>query len=393
MVKRRILKKLEKELKQPEIDILLGARQVGKTTILKQLQEYAQKSGYRTAFFDLEQPQVLAEFNRQDKDIIEKLIKSGQIIFIDEFQYIQNASKIFKAIFDSGAKIKIVCSGSSSLEIHKHLKESLAGRRFLFRIYPLQYPELKAYSLNYTLENYLRYGGMPGLTHTDSQERKQQILSELLSSYILKDVKSLIKEENIRAFNHLLYLLAENQGSVVSIHSLSNQIKLSSKAIDRYLDILEGTYVNFRVSSFSNNLGNELKKSCKTYLYDLGVRNALLKDFSMADNRPDKGALLETFVFLKLQAMLRPNTEIKFWRTKDGDEVDFIFLKDRKPVPIEVKTKLRDPQAPKGLRRFLSRYKNVKTAYCFNENLTTAIKYNNCEIRFMSFDSIDSILL
>jgi predicted AAA+ superfamily ATPase len=101
----------------------------------------------------------------------------------------------------------------------------------------------------------------------------------------------LVKEENIRAFNHLLYLLAENQGSTISMHSLSNQVKLSSKAINRYLDILEETYVAFRVHSFSNNLGNELKKSCKIYLYDLGVRNALLKDFSYIMDRPDKGAI------------------------------------------------------------------------------------------------------
>ena len=109
-------------------------------------------------------------------------------------------------------------------ELHKHLKESLAGRKFLFRLYPLQLSEINANNAEYPFDLYLRYGGMPGLTHADSEERKQQILTELLSSYILKDIKSLIKEENIRSFNYLLYLLAGHQGSTISIHSLANQI-------------------------------------------------------------------------------------------------------------------------------------------------------------------------
>lgn len=386
MVTRLIFNRLQGELRQPEINILLGPRQVGKTTLLKQLLASCQAAGYKTAFFDLEQPQVLAGFNLPETKIIEKLTSAGDVIFIDEFQYIQNASKIFKSIFDADKKIKIICSGSSSIEIHKHLKESLAGRRFIFRIYPLQYVELSAYARKFTFDDYLRYGGMPGLTHTTSEERKQQILSELLASYILKDIKSLIKEENIKAFNHLLYLLAENQGSCVSTNSLSNEINLSSKAVNRYLDILEETYVSFRVHSFSQNLGNELKKSFKTYFYDLGMRNAILKDYSLIKNRPDKGILLETFVFLKLQAMLAPNMEVKFWRTKDGHEVDFILLKDRKPIPIEVKSRIPGPEIPKGLKRFLLRYKSVKTAYVINENLNETRLHNSCKIRFITFE-------
>ena len=138
MIKRFVFNQLQQEISQPHINVLLGPRQVGKTTLLKALEAYVNRQGYSTAFFDLEQPQVLADFNRTEKEIIDKLTGAGQVVFIDEFQYLKNASKIFKAIFDAGAKVKIFCSGSSSLEIHKHLKESLAGRRFLFRIFPLQ---------------------------------------------------------------------------------------------------------------------------------------------------------------------------------------------------------------------------------------------------------------
>lgn len=251
MIKRNILHKLEQELSQPEIVVLLGPRQVGKTTLLRALEGFARKKRHRTVFFDLEQPHVLANFNRSDNEIVKLIGGSGDIVFIDEFQYVRNISKIFKALFDAKKKIKIVCSGSSSLEIHRHLKESLAGRRFLYRIYPLEYDEIKKSDADFKLGEYLRFGGMPGLTQTTSAERKQQILSELLGSYILKDVKSLVKEENIRAFNHLLYLLAENQGSTISAHSLSADVGLSPKAINRYLDILEETYVNYRIYSYS----------------------------------------------------------------------------------------------------------------------------------------------
>ncbi|OGW84388.1 MAG: hypothetical protein A2987_02170 [Omnitrophica bacterium RIFCSPLOWO2_01_FULL_45_10] len=387
MIERNVIHKLEKELSEPEILILLGPRQVGKTTLLKELEGFSRKKGYKTVFFDLEQPQVLANFNRSDSEIVKMIGESGDIVFIDEFQYVRNISKIFKAIFDSKKKVKIVCSGSSSLEIHRHLKESLAGRRFLYRIYPLEYAEIKRSAAGFELEEYLRFGGMPGLTHTASPERKQQILNELLGSYILKDVKSLVKEENIRAFNHLLYLLAEKQGSTISVHSLSAEVGLSSKAINRYLDILEETYVNYRVYSYSQNLGNELKKSCKTYLYDLGVRNMLLKDFSAIKTRADKGVIFETFVFLKLQSGLSPNMEIKFWRTRDGGEVDFIVLKDRKPIPIEVKSSLSTPEIPSGLKRFLTRYPSVQSAYIINERINQDTHYENCRIHFINFEN------
>ena len=389
MIKRFIFNKLFAEIEQPEINIILGPRQVGKTTLLKELKKSAEGSGYKTNFFDLEQPQVLAEFNCTDYEIIGKISKAGQVIFIDEFQYIQNISRILKAIYDSDVKVKIFCSGSSSLEIHTHLKESLAGRKFLFRLYPLEFSEILAYEKKYPFYDYLSYGGMPGLTHTDSEARKQQILTELLSSYILKDIKSLVKEENIRSFNHLLYLLAENQGSTISVHSLGNQINLSSKAVNRYLDILEATYVNYRIYSYSKNLGNELKKSCKTYLYDLGIRNALLKDFSDIPDRPDKGILLESYVLLKLQTILTPSMEIKFWRTKDGDEVDFILLINRKPIPIEVKSRLSKAEIPKGIKRFLLRYKDVKSAYVINETIMDNLEYHSCKIHFITFATFE----
>lgn len=392
MINRFVFNGLRKELFQPEINILLGPRQVGKTTLLKRLELDARKAGKSTAYFDLEEPAVLASFNRKDQGVVDILRSAGDVVFIDEFHYLKNASKIFKAIFDGRSRNKIVCSGSSSIEIHKHLKESMAGRRILFQIFPLDYGELAAADPSlFTLSRYLRFGGMPGLVaSTDSEDRTIQLLSELVGAYISKDIKSLLLEENIRAFNHLLYLLAERQGSIVSMHSLAREIGVSVPTVSRYLDILQATFVCFKVPSYSGNLGNELKKSSKYYLYDLGIRNSILKDFSAAETRQDKGALFETFVFLALKNRLKPNMEIKFWRNTAGEEVDFILLRDRKPLPIEVKSNLPGADVPQGLRRFLEKYPRTPVAYVVSQNQMGVTKVGNAEVRFVTLESFCS---
>jgi len=391
MIKRFITNRLQQEISEPEVCILLGARQVGKTTLLKQLERYTRSQGETTSFFDLEQPDILSLYNQKDAEIIHLLSHSGKVVFIDEFQYIKNASKILKAIVDAGIKVKIYCSGSSSLAIHQHMKESLAGRRVRYLVYPLSYSEIKATHPSFTLKEYLRFGGMPGLRHAKNDEKKQQLLAELISSYIIKDARSLVKEENIRAFNHLVYLLAERQGSMLSLHSLANEINMSAPTVQRYLDILEETYIGYRVFSYSTNLGNELKKSYKIYLYDIGIRNVLLKDFSPIEVRQDKGAVWENFVFLKLKSTLKTNMDLRFWRTKKGDEVDFILLVDRKPLPIEVKSYLASPEVPVGLKRFLSRYPKTSKAYVINENLNAKLVVQDCQVLFLTFEDFSAV--
>jgi len=367
LIKRLIFDELVEDINKKNVSILLGTRQVGKTTLLKQIEAYCQKQELKTTFFDFEQPQTLSLFNKSEQEIIDYLISLGGTIFIDEFHYLKNASKIFKAISDRAAGVKIFASGSSSIEIHKHLKESLAGRKREYVVYPLTWNELSGH--NSTKEDYLVYGGLPGLLHESSDKNKQALIDEILKGYILKDIKSLIKEENIRAFNHLMYLLAENQGQLVSANSLSNDIKLSVKAVNNYLDILSQTFVIYQLPSYSTNQGNELKKSQKIYLYDLGLRNMLLQDFSSLTKRSDGGAILEGFLTQNIMPILEKNMSLKFWRTRDGKEVDFILVKDRKPVPIEIKTNWEVKHGiPDGLRIFFGRYKSVKLGYVFSLN-------------------------
>lgn len=387
--KRLIYNDLCDNLASPEVAILLGARQVGKTYLLRKIEAYAQSQGKSTAYFNLELPDDLLKFSRDESETFRLLTTTAEVLFIDEFHYLKNASHLFKAVYDSSHSVKIFASGSSSLEIHKHLKESLAGRRRLFRIYPLSLDEYRINTLPY--EGVLCEGSLPGLLHKKTKQEKIEYVHDLIETYILKDIKALIKEENVRAFNQLLYLLAEWQGSVVATASLARELGLTAASIERYLTILEQTYVCFSLPSFSTNQANELKKSRKYYFFDIGIRNALVKNFQdHIETRTDKGFLYESAVFLYLLQRVSPETALFFWRTKQKEEVDFVRVTNRKPVPIEVKTDGHDMQIPAGITAFLRRYPNTEKAYVVNTTITGEKAYNGIPVYFVHWTDMES---
>lgn len=386
-IRREIYPALLEEFSRPEITILVGARQVGKTFLLKKLHRHAESLGMRTRFFDLEQPENLALFNREDREVIRLLAAGLDAVFLDEFYYLKNVSRIFKAIHDSGRKVKIFASGSSALEIHRHMRESLAGRKRIFHVNPCGYAEMKQAWGKETPGLYLRFGGLPGMAGL-AEEDRFRLLADIVQSYVLKDVKSLIREENIRAFNHLIYLLAQSQGSVISAAGLAREISLTQKTVDSHLEILSQTRVAFPVPSFSSNLGNELKKSRKSYLFDIGIRNSLLKDFRGAAERPDGGVAWETLVFLELNRLLDPISEIRFWRTKDGKEVDFIFIRNREPFPVEVKSSVNPNVLPPGLRAFLKRYPRTARAFVVNPSLEAETRFGPTRVFFKKAEDV-----
>jgi len=389
-IKRRYFNKLYAELKEPHISILLGARQVGKTTLLQDLCAKAAKEGFKTRYFDLESSDDLLELSGNNRSIVKTLTDSGKVIFIDEFHYLKNASKIFKEIYDSRKMIKIYASGSSSLEIHRHLKESLAGRFRTTMIFPLTRNELGRVFDN-NLDVFFRWGGMPGLLHRSSDEDKIDLLKNIVSTYITKDIKAIIKEENVRAFNQMIYMIAQNQGSLAVMSNIANETGISQSTVADYLEIMSQTYVSHQVHSYSTNLANELKKSKKCYLFDIGIRNSVLKDFRNPNEREDKGLLNETFVFLNMIPQLLPNMEIRFWRTKRGDEVDFILIKNRVPVPIEVKSKLKDFSIPTGMKAFLRAYPKAPFGIVFNETQKGSGELDGRTVYFQKLEESEDI--
>lgn len=393
-IPRTLFPSLEKEIVQPFVSVLMGTRQVGKSWLMRKLHRTCLERGIRASYFDLEDPYTLRSFNADDASIVELLRKAGQVAFIDEFQYAKNVTRIFKAIYDGAQGPKLFVSGSSSVEMHRHLRESLAGRFRLTLVTPLEFGAEYSAVPGGLFPEYLRFGGLPGLAFFESEAEKMQALRDILQAYVLKDVRGLLREENIRAFNSLIYLLAESQGSVVTVASLAREVRLSEPTVRTHLDILDQTYVAFSLDSYSTSLGNELKKSKKYYLYDLGIRNAILRDFSAADTRPDKGAVAETFVFLALRRRLAANMELRFWRNKRGEEVDFVLVRDRRPTPIEVKYRLEVPEPPSGLKTFLRAYPDIDRAWVFSTNLSADLEWEGRKVFFRTLpeaeDFVDS---
>jgi hypothetical protein len=371
---------------------------VGKTTLLRALDAAAREAGKKTRYLDLEQPEDLAALKGDKRQIIEVLTRGVDLVFIDEFYYLEDAGRVFKAIFDRGEsrghRVKIIASGSSSVQIHGHLKESLAGRTITYRLFPLSCDEYRAWDSPHRpdLKEYLSYGGLPGLSQAVDPARKQRLLQDYLSTYLFKDIKGLVREENIRAFNQLLYLLAQNVGQLVEVSSLSRELGLTAPTVARYLSILDQTYVNMLIPSYHSNLANELKKSRKTYLYDLGIRNIILKDFSAPEGREDRGAIYESYVFLTLLPLLAPNMEMRFWRTKKQEEVDFVILVNRRPYPIEVKAGWKAHAPPPGLSAFTRKYPDTRATFTVSATSREPLVDKPTTHHFLSFDEVAEVL-
>jgi hypothetical protein len=242
---------------------------------------------------------------------------------------------------------------------------------------------------NFSFEEYILYGALPGLIHKTTRDQKIKLLESLLKTYIEIDIKSLVKEENLSGFNNLLKLLAFNQGQLVEVSNLASEIKCSSPTAQRYLDILEQTFVLYSLQSFSKNLSNELKKSKKYYFYDLGIRNILIKDFKQLDNRKDKGTIYESYVNNFLRSRLKANMSLNFWRTKQQEEIDFILLIDHIPFPIEVKSQLKRPEIPSAFLSFNKHYPDAKDFFLINENIETTIDCGSFQVHFVRIAELE----
>jgi predicted AAA+ superfamily ATPase len=358
--KRKLKAKLISELDNPKITLLFGPRQSGKSFLLTQITNELKGSKY--TYYDLEQPTDLLKFADSPENIHKLLLNSGKTVIIDEFHYLKNAGKTFKAIYDLGRRdsrqqVKIFASGSSAIEMHRHIKESMAGRIHNLRLMPLTLAEyLTVNSADLSIDEYFVYGGLPEVYSYNGDERATY-LNDILETYIQRDIKSLMRAENVSSFNKLLYMLAASQGQIVAVSNLARDLSVSAHTVQSYLDILEKTYTLYVLKSFSNNLSNELKKSKKYYFYDLGIKNALLKNFTRLSSRQDLGSVIETYVYHYLLFIRNvATTDIYFWRTSKGDEVDFVWKKNEVVVPIEVKNKYESETIPKGLINFFRYY-------------------------------------
>ena len=324
--KRTLYHSIERWLFKGKIIILYGPRQVGKTTLVRKLMEHYPQSYYlnceRQAVKDL-----LASMNPER---ILRFVGNVRIVVFDEAQKIKNIGEILKLLIDTYPEVQYIATGSSSFQLANKVSEPLTGRNLKFLLFPLSLKELSQHysllNLNEKLPDLLRFGTYPDIVDRPEDEQIQ-LLDELSSDYLFRDILQFENIKHSETLVRLLKAIALQIGNEVSFRELDNIVGLSVETVQRYLQLLEMSFVLFSLPSFSRNLRNEIARSRKFYFYDLGVRNSLIQNYSLIENRTDKGALWENFCIVSRMQALRAKgvkANMYFWRTYRQKEIDLI---------------------------------------------------------------------
>lgn len=338
MIDRSIEKDIEKRLFKGKAIVVMGARQVGKTTLLKKLFS----TGNDIMWLNGDQSSTRALFENISLTRIKPIIGNSKILIIDEAQRIKDIGIKLKIIIDGMPELQVIATGSSSFDLANKINEPLTGRKWEYNLFPLSFNEL-AKSTNVmeemlSLPQRLVYGSFPEVINNVNDEQKTLI--DLTDSYLYKDILEFDNIHKPDKLVNLLQAIAYQIGSEVSYTELSQLTGIDVKTVDKYLTILEQAYIIFRLRSFSRNLRNELKNSRKIYFYDNGIRNAAIRDFAPAEVRGDVGALFENYIIserIKRKHYTGDYSISRFWRTTTQQEIDYIEEKDGMIKAFEIK--------------------------------------------------------
>lgn len=399
MIKRNIFKKLQKFIKNKEILALIGSRQVGKTTLMNMLFDEIKEEKIMISF---ENQKILALFETNLDEFVEQYVKSNKYLFIDEIQYSNKSGQNLKYIYDS-FDIKIVISGSSATDLSIKSLSYLVGRVLVFEIFPLTFEEfisyrsiddlnfynrgLKAETLDFiknSFEEFLVYGGYPKVVVSKTKNEKEEIIKNLVNSYILKEIREILSFENSYEYEKLLEIMAVKNGGILNKSNIASDSGINMQKIDLMLDILEKTYILKKVRPITIQKIKELIKSPKVYFQDLGFRNAILETFTSTDLRVDKGFIYENFI---LSELIKAGIKVKFYNYKNISEVDFIIEKNGKTIAIEIKSSINNENIDKSYRNYIDKY-SPDEFYIFNEKYFSEVKYNNTKVVFTHFLNI-----
>lgn len=335
-----------------KVIVLYGARQVGKTTLAR---EVLKKVGGKVLEINADRQPYVEALSSRDFNKLNGLVAGYDVLFIDEAQRIPDIGINLKILHDSLPALRILATGSSSIDLANRIKEPLTGRTWTYQLFPISVKEWKNYSsandfeLSLKLEEWMQFGMYPETLSFENRERKIQYLQELTSSYLYKDILSLGNIKYPEKLHQLLKLLAWQTGNLISVNELSNALQIHRDAVLNYLDLLQKAFVIFRIGGFSRNLRKEVVKMDKVYFYDLGVRNALIENFSPLSSRTDTGQLWENFLLterIKKMEYQRLHGSLYFWRTYSGAELDLVEERDGRLHGFEFKWKSAKGKAP-----------------------------------------------
>lgn len=403
-IQRKVYFELKKHLEKPEISLILGPRQAGKTTIMKRLASESEKEGKKSVYFNLDVIEDKQYFKSQNF-LLEKVVNTvgrrPAIVFIDEIQRLTNAGLFLKGLYDLSSGLKYVVSGSGSLELKENVIEPMTGRKRIFYCLPLSFTEFAVYKLQTTFEQvgkllqlnpmeterivteYIFWGGYPRVVLSETLEEKWEILKEIFQSYLEKDIQLLLGVEKEAVFSNLVKILSGQVGNLLNRRELSRTLGVAEKTIEKYLYYLEKTFVIIRVKPFFKNPRKEISKAPKIYFQDLGfltLARAVRPDLEQTD-----GGRFENACLLRLNE-IPILTEPYFWRSSSGAEVDFVLnLGTNKIVPIEVKlTGDKGFTLGKSLYSFAEKYK-AKNVFIWNLNRKEQVIKGQLTVNYVPF--------
>lgn len=372
MYKRTVENRISQKMGKGKAVVVLGPRQVGKTTLLKNL-----LSGKEYLFLDADDPAVRSILTNPTTEQLKSIIGNHKIVFVDEAQRISGIGITLKIITDQFKGVQLLVSGSSSFDLANEMNEPLTGRKWEFQLLPVsweEYQQKHGYLLaEQQLENRLLYGMYPDVLNHQGEE--VDVLKELVNSYLYKDILSYANIRKPEVLEKLVKALALQIGSEVSYNELSQLVGVDKNTISNYIDILQKGYVVFKLGSFSRNLRNEIKTNQKIYFYDVGVRNMIISNFTSLDLRQDKGALWENFLIAERVKQNEYKTglaKMYFWRTKQHQEIDLIEEENGKLSAFEFKWN------SKGKLRLPKTFTN---AYDAHGNVVDRANFRNFVIR------------
>jgi predicted AAA+ superfamily ATPase len=370
MIPRFIAANIIHRLKQSDkIIVVYGARQVGKTTLIKTIL----KNGFgKILEINADQLKYREVLSSKDLTQIKRLVSGYDLLFIDEAQQVPNIGLNLKIIKDNIPELKIIATGSSSFELANKISEPLTGRKWTFTLFPISLLEMSnfknPFEIDSELADYLMFGMYPEVFSYENRLDKMDYLKEIIESFLYKDLLTLSQIKNSGKIYELLQLLAYQVGSPVSYSELGRKLGLSTDTVISYIDLLEKVFVIYRLPGFSRNLRKEITKNKKIYFYDTGIRNAVIEDFSLPEKRPDIGALWENFIIserIKRNSYKRAHTKSYFWRTYTGAELDYIEESSGKLSGYEIKWKKKKSKVP---RSWLETYENADFEVINSEN-------------------------
>ena len=340
-IKRDLKLILDSNIGKGKVLLLIGPRQVGKTTLLKQMIK-SFSAEKKVQFWNCDESDIRQFLSDGNLAKLKSFIGNSDFIVIDEAQRVKDIGLTIKLIHDNFANVQLAVTGSSSLDLSNTINEPLTGRKFEYNLFPFSTNELVQNSTMLDeakqLQNRLIYGFYPDVVNNPGNEK--EILTNIVNSYLYKDIFEFKEIRKSFVIEKLVQALALQIGSEVSFNELSNLLGIDTMTVQRYVDLLEKAYVIFHLRSYSRNVRNELKKSIKIYFYDNGVRNAIVSNFSPLDLRNDIGNLWENFLIserVKNNAYHNKNAKYYFWRTTQKQEIDFIEEIDGKLFAYEFK--------------------------------------------------------